>query len=254
MTHIPTNCGAVNDLEGVGRVIEEFSSGRRRKVTYIVDACQSLGQRRGDVEKLKCDVLAATGRKYLRGPRGTGFLYVRLDLADRLVPSHIDHFGAPITGVPELMDAGAVRYEYKKGARRFEFWERSVANLLGLGAAVDHAIGVGIEAVEIRCKELALVLSKSLKEQLGDNVKVYCDPEGQMDHCGIVSFSIDELEPSAVKMYLLEKGGITSSVVPKTSTPLNSASTECKDLVRVSVSYFNTEKEIETMCKVLKTM
>uniref|UniRef100_A0A7S1BV24 Aminotransferase class V domain-containing protein n=2 Tax=Corethron hystrix TaxID=216773 RepID=A0A7S1BV24_9STRA len=265
MTHVPTNCGAVNDLEGIGKAIEKCNIERReqrsgKEIMFIVDACQSVGQRCVSVDELRCHVLTATGRKYLRGPRGTGFLYVRKRLADRLVPSHVDHFGAPVVKeiVPGNLCASSpedVAYKYRDGARRFEFWERSVSNVLGLGAAVDHFMEVGVHFVERRCKELALTLSRNLKDHLGDRVSIYYDPEnGIGDYCGIMTFSVGDFDAHEVKAYLLQEGGFTTSVVPETSTPLYSSRTGCGDLVRVSLSYFNTDDEIKAMCFLLKEM
>ena len=126
LTHVPTNGGLVNPAADVGALTSAAG------VPFLLDACQSVGQWRIDVDEIGCDLLSATGRKYLRGPRGTGFLYVRSSVLDRLVPSQPDHHGADLI-------AGD-RFEWIGGARRFEYWEHSVAAWLGLGAAVDHAL------------------------------------------------------------------------------------------------------------------
>ena len=109
-------------------------------VPFLLDACQSVSQRRIDVSEIGCDLLSATGRKYLRGPRGTGFLYVSDALVDQLTPPHPDHHGT------ELVSAD--RFEWRTAGRRFEHWEHSVAAWLGLGAAVDHALGWGMDRIE----------------------------------------------------------------------------------------------------------
>ena len=133
-THTPTLRTNSNDLEGIGAALSEHNRLQNllptgREAIYLVDACQSVGQRRVSVRDLRCHVLAATGRKYLRGPRGTGFLYVLGDLADCLVPSHVDHYGAPVAGLPTGQEGEGevegVEYGYRGGARRMEFWERS---------------------------------------------------------------------------------------------------------------------------------
>src|SRR4051812_36051097 len=100
-----------------------------------------------DVRAIGCDMLAATGRKFLRGPRGTGFLFVRRDLIHHLEPPMIDHFGAPWVS--------RERYELRRDARRFETWENNYAARLGLGVAVDYALDLGLEAIQERCQLLA---------------------------------------------------------------------------------------------------
>ncbi len=172
LTHVPTNGGLVNPAEAVGALCAAHD------VFYVLDACQSVGQVPVDVSAIGCDVLSATGRKYLRAPRGTGFLYVSDRALDRLVPPFLDLHAATWTGVDT--------YEIRDDARRFENWETSHATKLGLGAAVDYALALGPESTWSRIE----ALGAALRERLGavDGVTVHDKGERRG---GIVTFTVD---------------------------------------------------------------
>ena len=286
VTHIPTNSGIINPVDEIGAIIEEHNSRqesqaktqsdsdrRLPQTLYLVDACQSIGQIDVSVRTMHCHALTATGRKYLRGPRGTGFLYVRHDIADALVPSHVDHSGAPVSEVPKLslyeraggssIDLTAsLEFGYQPGAARFEFWESNIAAKLGLGAAVDHALGIGMSTVEEKCCHLGAELRTRLRliegvEVFHDNIDAKGVPMSKQ--CGIVVFGVHGMESSHIKMSLLD-GGLDDfgpfevSVVPATSTPVDSARTMTKDLVRASLSYENSIDEIDEFVKRLEVV
>jgi len=230
LTHVPTNGGLVNPAATVGALTREAG------VPFLLDACQSVGQRRIDVEEIGCDLLSATGRKYLRGPRGTGFLYARSSLVDRLVPSQPDHHGADLL-------AGD-RFEWIEGARRFEYWEHSVAGWLGLGAAVDHALEWGMDRIEATVTARAGQLRSMLIEA---GFAVY--DEG-VERCGIVTTATTS-EPSEHLAMRLAQHRINAATTAATSSRWDVERRNLPVLLRLSVHCTTTDEELERAIEVL---
>jgi cysteine desulfurase / selenocysteine lyase len=234
ITHVPTNGGVVNPAAEVGRIANEHG------VLYLLDACQSVGQLRVDVRDIGCDFLSATGRKYLRGPRGTGFLYARAATTADRHPPFIDLHAATWTATDS--------YELRADARRFENWESYGAGRLGLGAAADYALAVGIDKIEARIRELASRLRAALAEIAGLTI---CD-EGRRPS-GIVTFSHDRLEADRIR-HQLRAQQINTWVSRKPSTRLDYEHRQLPDLVRASVHYFNTDGELDQLARALHVM
>jgi selenocysteine lyase/cysteine desulfurase len=231
LVHVPTGGGLVNPAADVGRLT------RAAGVPLLLDACQSAGQMPLDVEALGCDMLSATGRKFLRGPRGTGFLYVRRTLLEALEPPMLDLHSA------EWQEDGS--YRMRPDARRFEAWEANYAAKVGLGVAVDYALGVGLEAIRERDTALAEGLRERLRAIPGATVH-----DTGRERCAIVTFSVAGRAPDDVEA-AARAVGVNVSVTPRSSTLLDFARRGLGDIVRASVHYYNTDDELDRLADVV---
>jgi selenocysteine lyase/cysteine desulfurase len=231
VSHVPTSGGLVNPAAEIGRIAREAG------VLYLLDATQSVGQFPVDVDEIGCDMLTATGRKFLRGPRGTGFLWVRSTALDRLDPY-----------VAEIRSAtwdGGRGFTWVDGARRFESWENSYINLLGLGAAVRQALDLGLDAVADR----TLALAAQLRGRLDALPGVTTHDLGTA-RCAIVTARVDGVPTADVVAALARAGINVTDTVPEHSQ----FDTEVRDvhpLVRLSPHYYNTEAELDRAVEVI---
>ena len=231
ITHVPTNGGLVNPAAAVGNLT------RAAGVPYLLDACQSVGQMPVDVAAIGCDMLSATGRKYLRGPRGTGFLYARKALLDRLDPPFLDNHAARWVA--------SDRYEVRADCRRFENWESFVAGKPGLAAAIDYAMDLGLDAIRDRAYALAERLRDGLGQVMGATVR-----DIGRERCAIVSFTIDGKQSGEVKKALAaERFNVTASSIMSTRWDMEKRGLDL--VVRASPHYYNSEQEVDDLLAAL---
>jgi cysteine desulfurase / selenocysteine lyase len=234
VTHVPTNGGLVNPAERIGEVA------RRHGVLYLLDACQSVGQLDVDVRRIGCDFLSVTGRKFLRGPRGTGFLYARASTTGDLHPPFVDLHAATWTGTDT--------YELRPDARRYENWESYVAGRLGLGAAVDYALDIGMARIE----DLVGRAATGLRERLAGLPAVTVQDKGTR-RSGIVTFQHVRVGASAIQDRLRAQD-INVSVTTATSTRLDFEQRGLPDLVRASVHYLTTDDELDRFVDAVRAL
>ncbi|MCZ4511970.1 aminotransferase class V-fold PLP-dependent enzyme [Streptomyces sp. ActVer] len=230
VSHVPTSGGLVNPAAEIGRI------SRAAGVPFLLDATQSVGQFPVDVAELGCDMLTATGRKFLRGPRGTGFLWVRREALDHLEPY-----------VSEIASAtwdGKRGFTWRDGARRFETWEVSYANVLGLSAAVEQALEIGMEDIGRRAVELGTLLRDRLDALPG--VTTY---DLGRQRCAIVTAKVDGVSTADVAAALAGRGvNVTTTVAAHTQ--FDTEDRGVHPLVRLSPHYYNTEAELDRAVEV----
>lgn len=233
LTHVGTHRGLVNPVEEAGQLC------RRAGVPFFLDACQSVGQLEVDVQRIGCDVATATGRKWLRGPRGTGLLFVRAAFAEQLRPPGIGNSAA-------VWD-DADHFTFRRGAERFSEFEIPVAAHLALGVAIDHTLHLGIEAISQRIGRLGEQLRADLSATPGVGIH-----DGGTRRSGIVTFTVDGLEPVAVKA-AASTAGINVSVSDAPWARLDMVAPHPTSAVRASPHYYNTEDELGRLVEVVRT-
>jgi selenocysteine lyase/cysteine desulfurase len=233
VTWVPTNSGLVQSVEAIGELCAEFG------VPYLVDGCQAVGQLCVDVQRVRCDFLAATGRKFLRGPRGTGFLYVSpAMLAQGRYPLLVDMRGA------RWLEAD--RFELYDSARRFETWEFAHALLLGLGAAARYALDVGLPVIQNRVGELAAYTRDRLRSLNGVRVL----DRGQ-NLCGIVTAEVAGHDAREIVKRLREEAINTNATLRELAV-IDMDDKRVSTALRVSPHYYNTKREIDILVSALE--
>ena len=234
VTHVPTNSGLVQDVEAAGQISREAGC------WYLVDACQSAGQLPLDVEQIGCDFLTATFRKFLRGPRGVGFLYV----SDRVLETGLEPLFVDLRGAQWIDKQG---YSLAGGARRFELWERSWALVAGAREAVAYANSIGIDRIATRVKELASYTRIILAGIPGVQV-LDAGPE----LCGIVTLAIPGWREPRELIEALRSKRINTSISNLESARFDFQRKQVDWALRLSPHYYNTKEELEKTKAVLE--
>lgn len=231
ISHVPTSSGRVYNAKGIGQIANAHG------ILFLLDACQSVGQMPINVKEIGCDFLSGTSRKYLRGPRGIGFLYANQDSVQSFEPMALDEGAIWST----LND-----YTLLPNGRRYEPYELNFAAKAGFGVAVEMARDLGIEWIWTRIQ----MLGKKLREVLADICKIKVHDRGHV-LCGIVSFSVEGMESHEVKARLRTMG-VNVSVSSIGSTRLDFEKRNLSSVVRASVHYYNTDKEIYNLASALE--
>jgi selenocysteine lyase/cysteine desulfurase len=234
ITHVPTNNGVVNPIAEIGWIVQSARKAGilSARAIYIVDACQSAAQMDIDVINDGVDILTTCGRKYLRGPRGVGLLFVKTGILD------------PRKEEPILLDVRAAGWTslddyivYDDG-RRFETWDTNLSGKIALGVAIDHARAWGLANIETYIGQLA----EKLRTMLRGIKRVHVHDVGTR-RCGIVSFSVEGHDPAEVREFLKLRR-INVGVSERALTRLDMENRQLQSVLRASVHYYNFEDEI----------
>jgi len=235
VTWVPTNSGLIQPVETLGAIAEEAG------IPYLVDGCQAIGELPVDVARVRCDFLSTTGRKFLRGPRGIGFLYV----SDRVLkrgdyPLYIDMRGA------EWKTADT--FELAPDARRFENWEFAYCLVLGLGEAARYAQRVGIERGGQRARALAASLRAKLSALPGMRVL-----DRGTELAALVTVEIGGYGPEEL-VEMLRQQRINTSASLRAYAVIDMDEKKAAGALRLSPHYYNTEEEIEIAVDALRAL
>ena len=239
ITHIPTNSGLVQPVNEIAKIYKNYTQQHEGKTWYILDACQSAGQMKLDVSALNCDFLSVTCRKFLRGPRGTGALYISdKALNAGLEPMFIDMRGAEWKQKDE--------YQQQPTAIRYEDWEFAYSTVLGTASAIEYCLNIGEDKIWQQVK----LLSGNMREQLAqiDRVKVL-DKGPELG--GLVTFHVQGSEPKLIVSELLKKN---INVVPsfRAFGLIDFDEKGVEWAIRASPTYYNTVEEIDIFIERIK--
>jgi len=239
ITHIPTNSGLVQPVKKIGEIYSRYTKQHSEKTWYILDACQSAGQMKLDVKELKCDFLSITIRKFLRGPRGTGFLYISdKALAYGLEPLFIDMRGAEWVQKDE--------YIPKPDAMRFEDWEFAYSLVIGSGIAIEYCRKIGEDNIWERVK----FLSNYLRKQLSSVAKISVLDKGP-ELGGLITFTVKDSQPIFIVDELLKR---KINIVPsyRNFAVIDFDEKQVEWALRASPHYYNTIEEIDNFVESVK--
>jgi cysteine desulfurase/selenocysteine lyase len=233
VTHVSNVLGVITPVKEIVEIAQDHG-------TYVlVDGAQSVPHMKVDVQRLGCDFLAFSGHK-MCAPTGSGVLYIREELADKVEPLNI--------GGGSIVDVGIDYYKLDSSPRRFEGGTPDIAAAIGLGAAVDYLQKIGIENIEAYEKALVKKMYDGLT--VLPKVQVY-GPEPEQ-RVGIVSFNVGDLNPHDVALALDVSANIMVRSGHHCAQPLSKIIIGKPGTVRASAYFYNILEEIEKLISGVK--
>ena len=230
VTHVAAHTGVVQPVNDIGKMARDHG------VLYFLDSCQALGQFPVNAKTIGCDVMCATGRKFIRGPRGTGFLYASNEFSQAFPPSIADLQSASISSIDG--------FSFSYGAQRYETWEKNIANRIGITRAMEYAQSLGVHVIAVRLGELVDYIKQSIQEIPGIETITQGD-----QWSSILAVKLDK--PAELVKDYLAKNDINISIVNPSAAPLDTSLEHIPSIIRVSPHYYNTKAEIDYFLHVL---
>ena len=239
ITHVPTNSGLVQPVNEIAQIYNQYSQSNPGKSWYLLDACQSVGQMKLDVQKLHCDFLSVTCRKYLRGPRGTGALFISDKVLNAgLEPMFIDMRGAEWIQKDE--------YKQQPDSKRFEDWEFAYSAVVGTKAAIEYCLGIGEDRIWQQIK----LISGILRNRLSEMEKVNVVDRGTEKASSVTFYVADSTPEYIVKELFKRKINVVASYRAYGLIDFDEKGVPW--VIRVSPHYYNTLSEIDFFIEALK--
>lgn len=238
LTHASNVTGTILPVEAVGALLRD-----RPEVLFCVDAAQTAGALPIDVEKMNIDLLAFTGHKSLFGPQGTGGLYIREGLENKISPLMMGGTGSrsEFEQQPEFMPD------------RYESGTPNTIGIAGLGAGVSFVLEQTVETLRAREEELTSRFLSGLRD-LRDDVIVY-GPQDACRQTAVTSFNIKNVTPSDAALYFEESRGILCRpglhCAPSAHRTIG---TFPQGTVRFSFGFFNTQQDVDDACTALREL
>lgn len=226
VTHVSNVLGAITPIKEIAEIAHDHGA------YLLVDGAQSVPHMKVDVQKIGCDFLAFSGHK-MCGPTGSGALFIREDLAEKVEPMCI--------GGGNIADVGLDYYKLDESPRRFEAGTPAIAETIGLGAAIDYLQKIGMENIEDHEKVLTKRMYKGLSGV--PKVEVY-GPEPQ-HKVAITAFNVGDLNPHDVALALDVSADIMVRSGHHCALPLTKEVIRKPGTIRASAYFYNTKEEID---------
>lgn len=205
---------------------------RENNIYSCIDGAQSLGMISIDLNDINPDFYTGSGHKWLCGPKGTGFLYTKKELLEKLSPVFVGAYS------DSSYDLNKLELTYRNSAQREEYGTRNTPTIIGLGSAIDFIKTIGTEHIESRGNKLCEYLRKELIKKKKIEV---ITPEDKKWNSSILTFRIRGINNLEFNKELNTKHGIRLRGIYENN--LNA--------LRVSCAFFNTYKELDELIKVI---
>ena len=233
VTHASNVTGTVNQVEEIGKLC------RKAGVAFCVDGAQAVPHMKVDVEKIHADYYIFSGHKMF-GPTGTGVLWMREENLEPLILG-----GGMVESVSD--DS----YVPAKGYAKYESGTPNISGGIGLAAAVDYLEALGMDAVSAREKKLTDLLIEGLEKIEGVTLYACRDADSRV---GAVSFNVEGVHPHELSAWLDEEHAIAVRSGMHCAEPLMRRLGAANGTVRASLSFYNTESEVNTLISVIREL